>query len=129
MRPSTLISFKLRPDQIKIPKSISIGLATISSPRLYSQSSDPSKKLTIKSKTVPISSIPAGTPLKGLAYIKGEGDPIAKADDEYPNWLWALAEPNMGAGNSDSPLQAVKRELKRDNRNKIRTANFLKAKK
>ncbi|EFP92880.1 uncharacterized protein PGTG_18798 [Puccinia graminis f. sp. tritici CRL 75-36-700-3] len=87
------------------------------------------KKTSQAKKTVPVSTIPAGSPIKGLAYIKGESDPIAKADDEYPSWLWTLLEPNMGVGHSDTPLRAIRRELNRENRNNIRKSNFLKAKK
>ncbi|KAI7945561.1 hypothetical protein MJO29_011949 [Puccinia striiformis f. sp. tritici] len=81
------------------------------------------------SKTGLVSTIPEGSPIKGLAYIKGESDPIAKADGEYPSWLWTLLEPNMGAGHSDTPLRAVRRELNRENRINIRKSNFLKSKK
>lgn len=35
-----------------------------------------------------LSSCPAGTVLNGLNYFKGGQDPVAKADDEYPAWLW-----------------------------------------
>ncbi|KAI9792901.1 MAG: hypothetical protein M1835_007580 [Candelina submexicana] len=35
-----------------------------------------------------VSSVVAGTPLKGLGYMKNKPDPIALADQEYPNWLW-----------------------------------------
>ncbi|OAV93424.1 hypothetical protein PTTG_27343 [Puccinia triticina 1-1 BBBD Race 1] len=87
------------------------------------------KKAPQVKKTVPVSTIPAGSPIKGLAYIKGESDPIAKADEEYPSWLWTLLEPNMGAGNTDTPLRAIRRELNRENRNNIRKSNFLKSKK
>lgn len=69
---------------------------------------------------VPVSTIPAGTPIKGLAYIKGESEPLAKPDEEYPSWLWTLLEPNMGAGHADTPLRAIRRELNRENRNNIR---------
>ncbi|KZF23726.1 hypothetical protein L228DRAFT_260497 [Xylona heveae TC161] len=42
---------------------------------------------------IPVSSVPAGTPLKGLAFLKNQPDPIAKEDSEYPAWLWkCLAE-------------------------------------
>ena len=37
-----------------------------------------------------MSSVPAGTPLKGLGYIKGQEAPLAKEDSEYPSWLWNL---------------------------------------
>ena len=39
-----------------------------------------------------MSSVPAGTPLKGLGYIKGKEAPIAKEDHEYPDWLWGLLD-------------------------------------
>ena len=36
--------------------------------------------------------IPAGTPLKGLNYIKGREDPVALSEEEYPEWLWKCLE-------------------------------------
>lgn len=36
------------------------------------------------------SSVPAGTPLKGLNFVKGKNDPLAMEDDEYPPWLWDI---------------------------------------
>ncbi|PSN69776.1 hypothetical protein BS50DRAFT_585294 [Corynespora cassiicola Philippines] len=45
-------------------------------------------------KKAPIvrSSVPAGTPLKGLNFLKNQQDPVALADDEYPEWLWGILE-------------------------------------
>ena len=40
----------------------------------------------------PVSSVPAGTVLKGLNYIKGKPDPVALEDREYPDWLWGLLQ-------------------------------------
>lgn len=37
-----------------------------------------------------MSSIPAGTPLKGLNFLKGRTDPVAMEDSEYPAWLWEI---------------------------------------
>jgi large subunit ribosomal protein L54 len=37
---------------------------------------------------LPESICPAGTPLKGLNYFKGRDDPVALAEEEYPEWLW-----------------------------------------
>ncbi|KAM0332247.1 hypothetical protein ACHAQA_002523 [Verticillium albo-atrum] len=34
------------------------------------------------------SSCPAGTVLTGLNYFKGKTDPVARPDEEYPEWLW-----------------------------------------
>lgn len=57
--------------------------------------------LGISSKTAPLdsdgksrtkSSVKAGTPLRGLGFIKGKEAPIAKEDSEYPEWLWGLLD-------------------------------------
>ncbi|KAL9103521.1 MAG: hypothetical protein Q9163_001439 [Psora crenata] len=40
----------------------------------------------------PKSSLPAGAPLRGLGYIKGEESPTAREDHEYPDWLWGLLD-------------------------------------
>ncbi|KAL2070967.1 hypothetical protein VTL71DRAFT_13993 [Oculimacula yallundae] len=40
------------------------------------------------SKSTIVSSCAAGTPLKGLNYMKGRDDPVALAEEEYPDWLW-----------------------------------------
>ena len=53
-----------------------------------------------QSKSVPRSSVPAGAPLRGLGYIKGQEAPLAREDDEYPSWLWGLL--NTGKEDSDS---------------------------
>ncbi|KAG9197182.1 hypothetical protein G6514_002205 [Epicoccum nigrum] len=38
------------------------------------------------------SSVPVGTPLKGLNFEKNKQDPVAKADEEYPSWLWTILQ-------------------------------------
>lgn len=38
------------------------------------------------------SSVPAGTPLKGLNFEKNKQDPVALADDAYPAWLWTILQ-------------------------------------
>ncbi|KAF2875021.1 mitochondrial ribosomal protein L37-domain-containing protein [Massariosphaeria phaeospora] len=38
------------------------------------------------------SSVPAGTPLKGLNFLKNQTDPVALEDSEYPTWLWTILE-------------------------------------
>ena len=40
----------------------------------------------------PRSKTPAGTPLKGLSWLKNQEPPKAWADDEYPEWLWSLLD-------------------------------------
>ena len=53
--------------------------------------------LPLPSTTAPevdtiISSVPAGTPLKGLGYLKGKDPPLAMEVHEYPSWLWGLLD-------------------------------------
>lgn len=40
----------------------------------------------------PRSSVPVGQPLKGINFEKSKQDPVAKADSEYPDWLWTLLD-------------------------------------
>ena len=54
-----------------------------------------SKKEKIKS------SVPAGTVLKGINFIKGAQDPIALEDDEYPEWLWRALERKRDGDKAD----------------------------
>lgn len=46
----------------------------------------PKPSVTVKS------SCPAGTPLKGLNFIKGQQDPLALEDSAYPPWLWTVLD-------------------------------------
>lgn len=46
-------------------------------------------------------SIPGGTPLHGLGYLKAKPTVLAKEDDEYPDWLWTLLAPESGAKSKD----------------------------
>ncbi|KAG8358931.1 hypothetical protein FVEN_g3250 [Fusarium venenatum] len=43
---------------------------------------------TLKDAPAPRSSCAPGTVLSGLNYTKTGQDPVAKHDDEYPEWLW-----------------------------------------
>ncbi|EGG13246.1 60s ribosomal protein l37 mitochondrial precursor [Melampsora larici-populina 98AG31] len=115
--------------QLKKPLSHSIPFAIRSISSSSSRHQKPIVSSSSAGQSTPISSVKAGTPLKGLGIIKGVGDPVAKPDEEYPSWLWSLIEPGMGAGKSDEPLRAIRRELNRENRNKIRNSNFLKGNK
>jgi large subunit ribosomal protein L54 len=38
------------------------------------------------------SSVPAGTPLRGLNFFKDKSDPVAMEDSEYPDWLWTIVK-------------------------------------
>ncbi|PVI08198.1 hypothetical protein DM02DRAFT_501851, partial [Periconia macrospinosa] len=48
------------------------------------------------------SSVPAGTPLKGLNFFKDKSDPVAMADEEYPDWLWTILDKKDTKDNADS---------------------------
>ncbi|TVY54876.1 54S ribosomal protein L37, mitochondrial [Lachnellula cervina] len=47
---------------------------------------------------LPASICPPGSVLKGLNYFKGKEDPIALADEEYPEWLWHVLDVKEKAG-------------------------------
>ena len=38
------------------------------------------------------SSLTAGAPLRGLDYLKNKDPPLAREDDQYPDWLWTLLD-------------------------------------
>jgi hypothetical protein len=48
------------------------------------------------------SSVAAGTPLKGLNFIKGKNDPVALEDGEYPSWLWGILKKKAGESATDA---------------------------
>ena len=49
-----------------------------------------------KGDETPKSCIPAGTALKGMAYLKNKEPPMALEDHEYPEWLWGLLKTQKG---------------------------------
>lgn len=48
------------------------------------------------------SSVPAGTVLKGLNFMKNKQDPVALEDHEYPPWLWTVLNQKGDAASSNS---------------------------
>ncbi|CRK27291.1 54S ribosomal protein L37 like [Verticillium longisporum] len=60
------------------------------------------------------SSCKAGTVLNGLNYFKGKTDPVALADEEYPDWLWdclvfkAKEDADADAGAADEFSKSAK---------------------
>ncbi|WPG97990.1 Hypothetical protein R9X50_00077300 [Acrodontium crateriforme] len=53
-------------------------------------------------KTTPLSSVPAGTVLKGLNFLKNKTDPVALEDAEYPAWLWKVLEKKEDSAKKDA---------------------------
>lgn len=57
------------------------------------------------------SSVTAGTPLKGLNFLKGKNDPVALEDSEYPSWLWGILKKKGGEGAGAADAGAVEGDL------------------
>ena len=124
-----------RPQNQADPNSISPSAATQSSPRgppSHSHEGPPSATSTSAAQPFstpftphqpPIpatysadgtkveSSVPEGTLLKGLGYLKGRDDPVAGADSSYPIWLWSLLDQKTGgaggAGEGEGDLYGM----------------------
>lgn len=39
--------------------------------------------------------------LNGLNYFKGKTDPVARKDEEYPEWLWSCLDVQQKAEDAD----------------------------
>ncbi|KAI4100667.1 MAG: hypothetical protein L6R37_005330 [Teloschistes peruensis] len=63
-----------------------------SSPSATPSPSPPTSAQSQKTQPPPRSTMKAGTPLKGLNFVKGKEMPLAREDGEYPDWLWGLLE-------------------------------------
>lgn len=72
------------------------------------------------------SSCSAGTVIKGLNIRKGQEPIAAKADEEYPEWLWTLFDKNAQQKKlEEDPIKAAKKSRRDANRKKIKENNFL----
>ncbi|KAG4412124.1 hypothetical protein IFR04_014745 [Cadophora malorum] len=88
-------SSSISPSPASTPATSLPGLAQpFSTPLTPSPSSTSPQAKSATSKKGPtiVSSCPAGTPLKGLNYLKGRDDPVALAEEEYPEWLWTCLD-------------------------------------
>lgn len=68
--------------------AIAQAFSSQTTPSLAAQSKP--KKAPTRKKVA--SSVPAGTLLQGLGYMKGRPDPEALPDREYPDWLWGVLD-------------------------------------
>ncbi|QSZ33194.1 hypothetical protein DSL72_002780 [Monilinia vaccinii-corymbosi] len=68
------------------------------SPAALGISSHPAKK----SVPLPTSSVPAGTILRGLNFLKGRDEPVALKEEEYPEWLWHCLDAKMAVGGNEA---------------------------
>ncbi|KAK7206168.1 mitochondrial ribosomal protein L37-domain-containing protein [Myxozyma melibiosi] len=81
---------------------------------------------SVLSNRVP-SSAPEGTRLTGCNVFKNKDEPLALADEEYPDWLWEILDPEAQQKKLDAdPERKAKREWRARMRRKIKTDNFLK---
>ena len=62
--------------------------------------------------------------LAGLAYLKGQPEVVALADDAYPPWLWTLLDkkviPDDGPGGKGEKIRQ-----RQENRKSKREQNFM----
>lgn len=73
-----------------------------------------------------VSSVPAGTILKGCNVRKNGEDPKALADEEYPAWLWEVLDPEIQKAKLEAdPIKAARKQRRELNRKKIKEQNFL----
>ncbi|ORY30354.1 mitochondrial ribosomal protein L37-domain-containing protein [Naematelia encephala] len=93
---------------------------------------------SLKKKKTVISECAPGTVLSGLTIYKNKPDPIAKADEEYPDWLWTLLDEEKASVLASQPKQEVKpgqamnfeaerKRLRALNKARIKAANFIKS--
>ncbi|CAR29945.1 hypothetical protein ZYGR_0AD06360 [Zygosaccharomyces rouxii] len=72
------------------------------------------------------SSCPAGTIINVNTKKSGK-DPVALEDNEYPDWLWEVLDPEAQMKKLQAdPMKLRKKQLRKDNREKIKQNNFLK---
>lgn len=100
LRPLSTTSILLRPESPP-PATSTSAAQPFSTPFTPSPGKTPgipsspstTPKAASRNPARPPSSVPAGRPLRGLGYIKGQEGPFAKEDSEYPDWLWGLLDP------------------------------------
>lgn len=67
--------------------------AEAASPKLSTPTTEPGEDAAAKAPAAePKSSCAPGTVLNGLNFLKGKQDPVALADEQYPEWLWKCLE-------------------------------------
>ena len=59
--------------------------------------------------------------LSGLNFLKGQPPVLAKADEDYPTWLWDLLKPKTNDGVPGGKEE--KRRLRMQNRQHLRDKN------
>lgn len=83
--------------------------------------------VSLKTSPKIVSSCKVGTSLN-LGIKKDGKEPVALADEEYPEWLWTVLDKSKARDNetfADQSLADRKRELRKLNRSTIKQRNFL----
>lgn len=74
--------------------------------------------------TQPRSSCARDTVITGVSYLKGQPPVLARADEEYPEWLWTILEakvyPDDGPGGKAERVQR-----RNENKRRIKDRNFM----
>lgn len=71
------------------------------------------------------SSCPVGTNLNLGIWKDTKKDPKAKADNEYPEWLWNVLSPQASSTEPVDQLSQRSKELRKLHRNQIKQSNYL----
>ena len=75
----------------------------LSTPTLSSTSTaKPQPGKEIPNATKLVGSVPGGTPLYGVAYLKAKPTVLAMEDDAYPKWLWGLTDEGKKSAGGDA---------------------------
>ncbi|KAF6763694.1 mitochondrial ribosomal protein L37-domain-containing protein [Ephemerocybe angulata] len=85
---------------------------------------DAAVKKPASQASIPKSSCPQDTVMKGLNYLKGQPQVLALADDQYPEWLWTILSPKEYP--DDGPGGKADRvRRKRERQQAIKDKNFM----
>ena len=94
----------------RITRNITLSITFNRGLRIRSSSSTSTSNDSVAGN---VSSCPKGTTLKGLNILNGKSDPIAMADEEYPEWLWKLLDP------APEPSEYSLKKLRKQSKQKI----------
>ncbi|KAK3172641.1 hypothetical protein OEA41_005965 [Lepraria neglecta] len=126
----TLSTTSIRAHPESPPPATSTSAAQpFSTPFTPSPSKTPSIPPNEKSKAsggASRSIVQAGTPLKGLGYIKAQEAPLAKEDKDYPEWLWGLLKSGEKDGDADGAVGDAFAKSKKQRRLASKAARALK---
>ncbi|KAF5368757.1 hypothetical protein D9615_005369 [Tricholomella constricta] len=92
----------------------------------YANAADKPKKAPagVAAAAPPMSSCAPDTVITGVNYLKGQPPVLARADEEYPEWLWSILQPKVWP--EDGPGGKAERVRRRtENKQRIKDRNFM----